>query len=206
MATKIKFKRKLSGSQTSVANMALDAGEPLFDTTTKTLYVGSGENTEKTVNITGSARSIDLADGKNILLNDASTAKSAAFVGNGDNGIDTYYFQKGKTSTISGHGDADVDAKSFRGLHTGSVESNNISPITTVGQTSAGSIGSSNKRYSEAYIDSVTGNLNGTATKASNIMIGNTAYAATVSGSPLTLTPATTSTQTAKKSTKKAVQ
>lgn len=207
MATKIKFKRKLSGSQTSVANETLDAGEPLFDATTHTLYVGSDGTTEKTVNITGNAStanlsqmsalaqkasSVNLIDGRNILLNDASTAKSAAFVGNGDNSIETYYFQKGKTSTLSGHGDADVDAKSFRGIHTGNVESNNISPITTVGQTSAGSIGSSDKRYSEAYIDSVTGNLNGTAKNASNIMIGNTAYSTTVSGSTLTLTPVTT--------------
>ena len=220
MATKIKFKRKLSGSSADIANAVLEAGEPLFDTTTNTLYVGSDGNTEKTVNITGNAStanlsksstlaqkasSVNLVDGKNILLNDASTAKSAAFVGNGDNSIETYYFQKGKTSIISGHGDADIDAKSFIGLHTGRVESNDIYPVTTVGQTSAGNIGSSNKKYSEAYIDNVNGNLNGTATNATNLMISGKAYAATVSGSTLTLTPVTTTTQSAKKSTKKVV-
>ena len=215
MATKIKFKRKLSGSQTSVANMALDAGEPLFDTTTNTLYVGSGVNTDKTVNVTGSARSIDLANGAHVTLNNPMSAAQVQFGSRtGDGEIVRYIFAKtlggdrapvttGELNVTSikpsanGTGYIGEDGNKFANIY--STEAN----INTVYATSIGSKDSGGKvtRVSTVYAQSVdasdgfSGNLNGTATNATNLMISGKAYAATVSGSTLTLTPVTTTTQ-----------
>lgn len=213
MATKIKFKRKLSDSSTDIANTKLEIGEPLFDATTKTLYIGSDGTTEKTVNITGSTRSIDLANGARVQLNNPQKAAQVEFGSrSGDNEIVRYIFAKtlggdrapvtagelnvtGITPSKNETGYIGAQDNKFANIY--STEAN----INTVYATSIGSKDSGGKvtRVGGVYAQSVdasdgfVGNLNGTAKNASNIMIGNTAYSATVSGSTLTLTPVTTS-------------